>query len=1375
MPIRSHVTPARRFADLLQETAVVLADLDKWELNLAWDDTEEPAGGHGGRPLSFRYDDETWGHSSEHLHFRHANVWGLTDRLSLELKIVRSDEGVVSAELLYDSRVCHADEVSRLLERYIALLANVSQDPQALAGDLSVLPAAERQLLGHEWSCSPWSGSSHTPLHVLFEGQTRVTPDAIAVAAGAEHISYHWLNASANRIARQLRAQGVRRDTIVAVCLPRGIDLIAAVLGALKSGGAYLPLDPAWPARRLADVLKASGARLTIAAKNGPGPVDAPGPVVRVDCRAEASLEEGPDNLDLTGDIHDLAYVIYTSGSTGAPKGVMIDHASLSNYLSWATQFYQAGNAAGAPFHSTIAFDLTVTSIFTPLLSGSCVHLTPELPGGESLANAMSVPHHYSLVKLTPSHVRLLNAWTQEHRVRASAGALVIGGEQLLGEDVSPWLAGDLPTRVINGYGPTETTVGCCVHEAPRGAPADTHVPIGRPIAGMRAFAIDASGDLAPIGVPGELFIGGIGVARGYLGQPALTADRFIPDAWSGDAGARLYRTGDRARWRSDGTLEFLGRRDGQVKIRGYRVELAEVRAALGEHEGVRQSVVTVRDTANGDPQLVVYVVARDEPPVTGAALRAWLRTQVPEHLVPAAIVMLDALPLTPNGKVDYAALPAVGATDDETEAGLATAVEEIVAGVWTDVLGLAAVSPSASFFDVGGHSLLATRVVARLRSVFGIDLPVRALFETPTVRALAAVVEQTRASGLGVVAPPLVAMPRDGTAPLSFAQQRLWIIDQLEPGQRTYNMPQGLRLTGPLDVAALRRSIDAIVARHEVLRTSFPAVDGVPVQQIAAVAPVPMPVVDLSALGVDAAEATARRWAAIEARAPFELATGPLIRVRLLRLESAAHVLLATLHHVVSDGWSLDILAREFTTVYAACAAEEPSPLAPLPVQYADFAIWQRGWLQGTVLDGQLAYWRSQLADVPPLELPTDHQRPVVPSHTAGFVPLRLDAALTAQVRSLSRAEGVTLFMTLLAACQVVLGRLSGQEDVAVGTDVANRTHAETEGLIGFFVNQLVLRTSLRGDPPVRALLAQVRETCLAAYAHQDLPFERLVEELAPARSLTQAPLFQVKLLVDQASTRSLTIPDVDVMPWTTPVEATKLDLILRLTDTGETLAGGIEFATALWTRDTVTRLGARLQQVLAAMVADPAQPMRALPVVTPAERVQLLETWNATTAEVAIDRVTATVAAQAAATPDAVAVIADGGPGAVGVASHVSYAELWTRATQLAAALRTWGVGPEVRVAVYLERGVDLLVALVGVLESGGAYVPLDPHDPAERLAWLLDDAQAPIVLTQEALRDRLPAHWAQVVALDTAWAAIAATAADDRALTAARRAPR
>ena len=520
------------------------------------------------------------------------------------------------------------------------------------------------------------------------------------------------------------------------------------------------------------------------------------------------------------------------------------------------------------------------------------------------------------------------------------------------------------------------------------------------------------------------------------------------------------------------------------------------------------------------------------------------------------------------------------------------------------------------------------------------------------------------------------------------------------------------------------------------------------------------------------------------EARAPFDLAHGPLIRVRLLRLGPAVHVLLATLPHVVSDGWSFGVLVRDFTTLYAAAAAGQPSPLPPLPVQYADVALWQRAWLQGAALEAQRAYWRTQLAGLPPLALPTDRPRASGAGARAAIVPVTCDAASTAALRALSRREGVTLFMTLLAAWQVVLGRLAGQDDVAVGTDVANRTHAETEGLIGFFVNQLVLRTSLRGDPPVRALLAQVRETCLAAYAHQDLPFEQLVEDLAPARSLTQAPLFQVKLLVDQASTKSLTIPDLHVTPWTTPVEITKLDLILRLTDTGETLTGGIEYATALWTRDTVTRLGARLQQVLVAMVADPAQPIHALPIVTPAERVQLLETWNATTAEVAIDRVTATIAAHAAATPDAVAVIAEGvgarsgqrvgGPGAVGVASHVSYAELWTRATQLAAALRTWGVGPEVRVAVYLERGVDLLVALIGVLESGGAYVPLDPHDPAERLAWLLDDAQAPIVLTQEGLRDRLPAHWAQVVALDTAWVAIAATAADVARDGGASRAP-
>ena len=717
--------------------------------------------------------------------------------------------------------------------------------------------------------------------------------------------------------------------------------------------------------------------------------------------------------------------------------------------------------------------------------------------------------------------------------------------------------------------------------------------------------------------------------------------------------------------------------------------------------------------------------------------------------------MVLDAWPLTPNGKLDRAALPAPSLPAEaagDRAGGFATPVEEIVAGLWREVLGLdTALGPLANFFELGGHSLLATQVMSRVRAAFGVEAPLRALFEAPTVRGLAAAIEQARAHESGPTRPTLIAGPRPAPLPLSFAQQRLWFLDQLDPGQATYTMPFGVRLQGPLDVRALAASLHAIVRRHEVLRTTFPAVDGVPIQRIAETSPVSLPVIDLSGLAPALADAAALAWARWEARQPFDLTAGPLIRVRLLRLAPATHELLVTLHHTVSDAWSLGILMRELTALYTASHTGAPASLAPLPVQYADVALGQRAWLQGAVLETQLAYWRTQLADVPALALPTDAPRPLVPDHTAAVVPFALEPELTAQLRALSRREGVTLFMTVLAAVQVVVGRLASQDDVAIGTDVAHRPHAETEGLIGLFVNELVLRTSLAGDPSVQTLLARVRATCLDAYGHQDLPFERLVEALAPARSLTRAPLFQVKLLLQNTPGASLQLPDLAVTAWETPAADTAVDLTVLLRDDAAGdggLTGGLQYATALWTRASIAALAVRLQQVLTAMVADPAQRVSVLPLLTAPERARVLMTGTATKRAVPAATVPALIAARAAAVPDAVAVVADGSGGP---AAQVSYGACWAWVTALAATLRAAGVGPEVRVAVCLDRRVELVLALVGILEAGGAYVPLDPSYPAERLAWMLADAQPALLITDAAGARRVPTAGLRVLDVD------------------------
>jgi acyl carrier protein len=644
----------------------------------------------------------------------------------------------------------------------------------------------------------------------------------------------------------------------------------------------------------------------------------------------------------------------------------------------------------------------------------------------------------------------------------------------------------------------------------------------------VRLYVCDALSSPQPAGVPGELLIGGAGVARGYLGRAGLTAERFIPDPVGGEAGARLYRTGDRARWRADGTLEFLGRVDAQVKVRGFRIEPGEIEAVLRGHESVTECVVVVREDVPGETRLVAYVAGG----VDAEALRAHLRRSLPEYMVPSAFVVLHALPLTPNGKLDRKALPAPElASAEETYVAPRTPVEEVLAGIWAEVLRVDRVGVEESFFELGGHSLLATRVASRVREVFGVEMPLRALFEGPTVAELAGRVEEMRRAELPVL-PPVVPTERDGSPlPLSFAQERLWFIDRLEPGSTVYNIPVARRLGGALHVAALERALGEIVRRHEALRTVFQEMGGSPAQVIAPFGGFALPVEDLSALGEADREAAVEQRVGDEARRAFDLSAGPLFRAALLRLGDEDHVLLLSMHHIVSDAWSMGVLFRELSALYEAYREGRESPLPELAVQYADYAVWQREQLEGEVLDRQLSYWRERLSGAPELlELPADHPRPPVQTHRGATVPVEFPPELLERLQALGRSEGATLYMTLLSAFQVLLSKYAGSDDVVVGSPVAGRTRGEVEELIGFFVNTLVLRTDLSGDPSFRELLGQVREATLSAYAHQEVPFERLVAELQPERSLSHSPLFQVLFALQNAGDGGAAFPGLSV-----------------------------------------------------------------------------------------------------------------------------------------------------------------------------------------------------------------------------------------------------
>jgi amino acid adenylation domain-containing protein/non-ribosomal peptide synthase protein (TIGR01720 family) len=1242
-------------------------------------------------------------------------------QLDLSLTAAELPTGL-ALSLQWDADLFDATTAGRMLghlDRLLVGMAEIAGAERPIA-ELPLLGEAERQQLLVEWNDTAGSAPARSRgalLHDLIAAQAARTPDVAAAVFHGETLTYAELDARADRLAQRLRRLGCAPESRVGVARERSLDLVVALLGVLKAGAAYVPLDPDYPRERLAFVLADAAPQVLITEAGEALAGDGGAPVPRD-----------------AGDVRQLAYVLYTSGSTGRPKGVGVPHQALVNFLASMrrTPGFSPGERLLAV--TSLSFDIAALEIFLPLIAGGTVELASRVEAADgALLAARLRASGAAVLQATPATWRMLldAGWAGDPGLRA------LSGGEGLPRDLAVSLAGRTG-ELWNLYGPTETTVWSA---AARIRPGETGaVSIGRPIADTQIHLLDRQLQTVPLGAPGELWIGGAGLARSYLGRPDLTAERFLPDPFAGEPGGRLYRTGDLARHLPGGRMEVLGRLDHQVKVRGFRIELGEIEAALAALPGVRAAVVLARDDRSqggaGERRLVAYVVGES------AALLPALRERLPDYMVPAALVRLPALPLTPNGKVDRKALPDPewqGAS--ESDLPLRTPVEELLAGIWAEVLGLPRVGAVDNFFDLGGHSLLATRVMSRLRSALSVEVPVRDLFLAPRLADFAARVEAARRSGAVSPAPPLVAVSpvsRAGALPLSFAQQRLWFIDQLEPGSPLYNMPGALRVEGPLSGAVLARCLGEIVRRHEALRTVFAAPEGEPVQVIRPAGPFPLPVVDLAGLPERAREVLALTLIREEAGRPFDLTRGPMLRGLLVRLAEQDHAVLLTLHHIAGDAWSLGLLVREIAALYPALSegtARRPSPLPEFAVQYADFALWQRSWLRGEVLENEIDWWRRELAGLPPLlELPTDRPRPAVQSYRGATRPVRLPAELTRQAQALARREGATLFMVLLAAFQTLLARWSGQDDLAVGSSVAGRTHREVEPLIGLFVNTLVLRGDLVGDPPFRELLGRVRETALAAYLHQDAPFEKLVEELAPERSLARTPLFQVMFELQNVPTGELDIEDLRLRPIGEAGMVAKFDLMLTLEEREGGLTGTLEYATDLFDATTVDLLIGHYERLLAAAVAAPARRVGEPSLLSAAERHQLLAEWN-DTAVVPSPGISlpGLFAQQVARTPDA--------PAATFAGETLTYAGLAARVDRLARHLRQLGCGQEERVGVALERGLDLLVALLGVLAAGAVYVPLDPEYPRERLAFLLDDSRPAALLTDERLCARLP----------------------------------
>ena len=1198
----------------------------------------------------------------------------------------------------------------------------------------------EESALSH----SPRPESSRRCVHDLFSLMARQAPEALAACSSTESITYAELDRRSNQLAHHLRRRGAGPERLVALCLERSVDMLVGVLGVLKAGAAYVPLDPASPQTRLSFIVEDTRTSVVVTRERLAArlPV-APGCLVRMDgdravLDSEPSTEPPDEALE-----SNLAYVIYTSGSTGRPKGVAMPHQPLYNLLEWQLQDSALGQGSRTLQFSSLSFDVSFQEMFSTWGAGGTLVLLDEEQRRDpkQLLEVLRVQRVERLFLPFIALQQLACAAEEQELSGLVLREVLTAGEALQSTPQLKAFFSRLPgCRLQNQYGPSETHVVTAF--TLEGTPDRWLAlpPIGRAIPGARIHLLDARLQPVPVGEVGELYVAGTAVARGYLERPALCAERFVPDPFAPEPGGRLYRTGDLARWLPGGDLEFLGRADHQVKIRGIRVEPGEVEGVLASHPGVREGVVMAREDERGQKFLAAYVVPRSPPP-TAAVLRAFARKQLPDHMVPAAFVLLEALPLTATGKVDRLALPAPERGRRELlEAYVAprTPEEAVLVELLGEVLGLDRVGVHDDFFELGGSSLQATALVARLRRAFQVELPVRAVFENPTAAALGVAVVRRRAERVDD-GPELRRRAAAGQLlPLSFAQQRLWLLSQLSPERADYNVPVLLRIDGPLDAEALEWSLGQLVARHEALRTVFPVEHGKPHQLLLEAAQCPP-------RRVEVAEAHLEERAREEAALPFRLERGPLLRATLFRLGDGRHALLLVMHHIVTDGWSLEVLARELAALYQARRDGSKAALPELPLQYADFSEWQREWLSGEVLDTQLSYWRSQLAGVPSaLELPTDRPRPAVQTSRGSSHRFGLEPALTARLGALGAREGVTLFATLLSVFQILLHRYSGQEDILVGTPAANRGRVELEGLVGFFVNTLVMRARLGGAPTFREVLARARDTTLSAYSHQDVPFEKLVEVLQPRRDPSRTPLIQAVFALELEQPR-WRLPGLSVEPSELETGTAQFELTLTLAaapDGG--LRGTLNFNSDLFEASTARRMAEHFRTLAAGLVADPGQRISRVPLWDEEERRRVLVEWNATAVEYPRDRTLHELFEERAARePGRIALLAG--------EQALSYGELERWANRLARRLWAAGVGPETRVAICLERSPELVVGLLAILKAGGCYVPLDLAYPAQRLAFMLEDSRAAVLVTRRALVERLPAFAGRVLDID------------------------
>ncbi|NEQ08700.1 MAG: amino acid adenylation domain-containing protein, partial [Moorea sp. SIO4E2] len=1267
---------------------------------------------------------------------------------------VREVSEAIQLKLVYNAELFAQERIAQMVEQLQYLLMQVVDNPEAKIANLSlVTPAAQRLLPDPKAALlEPY----YEPVTVTFNAWAQQTPEQPAISQGSRSWTYKQLAETAQAIAQRIRTEGVKPGEVVAVSGDRSFGLIASMMGILSSGAVMLVIEPKLPSSRQQLMLEQTQARYLFYVSEQPLKTEQMWQgvsCIHIDPDTgylKTSDEATVETLTLeTISPEDAAYIFFTSGTTGVPKGVLGTHKGLAHFLQWQRETFAIGPDNCVAQLISLSFDPVLRDIFLPLTSGATLCLPTQTDDlvSHRLFSWLET-QRISVVHTVPALARMWLGNVPPGIELKSLRWLFFAGEPLTAQLVNQWRSAFPDSgKIVNLYGPTETTMAKCYYQVPEN-PLPGVQPVGIAQPQTQVLILSQNQQLCGIGETGEIVLRTPFRTKGYINASTENQRRFIQNPYREDPSDQWYLTGDLGRYRADGTVEIIGRKDEQVKIRGLRIELGEIEATLAKHPDLREVAVIAREDSPGDKRLVAYVVPTESQPVI-SQLRSLLKTQLPDYMIPGVFVVLESLPLTPNGKVNRRALPApeVDPTALASFVPPQTPSQELLADIYGSVLGIKQVGIHDNFFELGGHSLLATQVISRLRETFGLEIPLRSIFEAPTVAELEGQINRIRNTQEQLpIAPAITTVSRQQELPLSFAQQRLWFLHELFEGDSSaYNMLAVLQLTGQLNIDALSGALTEIINRHQVLRTRFESVGTMQFQVIEAEYQLRLPVIDLRELSPPQQSQQVQQLAKAEGKQPFDLEQSPLVRARVLQLSEQKHILLLNVHHIAFDGWSRGIFLQELSVIYTALSSGQPSPLAELPIQYADYAAWQRQWLQGEVLETQLNYWKQQLSgELPVLELPLDYPRPPVPSYTGGKKSLKLSEKLTSSLKQLSQQQGVTLYMTLLAAFKVLLSRYSGHSDIIVGTPIANRHRTELEGLIGFFVNTLVLRTELGGNPSFRELLGRVREVSLGAYGHQEMPFEKLVEELQPQRDLSRNPLFQVMFALQNVPKGRWELPQLAVTPLKVENLTSKFDLSVILSETETRLEGRWEYNADLFEGATIERMIGNFKTLLEAIVTHPEQKVGELPLLTSRERHQLLVEWNDTKAEYPQDKcIHQLFEEQVERTPDGVAVVFE--------QEQITYGELNAKANQLAHYLQSLGVGPEVLVGICVERSIEMIIGLLGILKAGGAYVPLDPMYPSERIAYILSSSKIKLLVTQENLLVSLPNFSAQAVCLD------------------------